>query len=473
MTGICAPSALAALATNGDFERFHSERMGAVDWTSFAQDLESFCRATMDLPRTNRSRDITKQLLHIIGYEDLAIFRDLVLLKEESGNIEYDGQRDHTAHTVNNYLLGWYFWTYAPPIRAALENQMQQRGVCGPCASQGFPFDDYVGFFAVVWQYASLLHDVGYLFEGGLPVLGLSNRSTSTSVGIEHVREYFETLLWRDYDVETVGNRDAFLTELGADLAPPMFDPTSSPAAAACVLRSLGSLASLGRAASVDLSETGDDAFDLWRKHYKEFGFEAMVSRTSALHAVFNHLTVRGIPGLDLRVLDHGVCSGLLQLLVSTYYYRLKTAARTKITTNPRVAKFQGLPWSPDFWWRGIVWATAATALHNIQVMRNLHLVRLPANALWPGPLPLEEDALAFLGILVDVIQCWDRYPVYPRKQRGEPVQGHEVLLHASDAKVVVTFTGAQARDRADSVRKELNRGLLSWADVVEIRPMP
>ena len=83
--------------------------------------------------------------------------------------------------------------------------------------------------------------------------------------------------------------------------------------------------------------------------------------------------------------------------MAATYYYRLYAKASALSKPPLAVQRFlHGRSWSPAFWWTGIVWATAATAIHNVQQMDTLTSV----DASWPGPISLEEDPIAYLGIL-------------------------------------------------------------------------
>jgi hypothetical protein len=81
-------------------------------------------------------------------------------------------------------------------------------------------------------------------------------------------------------------------------------------------------------------------------------------------------------------------------------------------------------------------------------------------DASWPGPISLEEDPIAYLGILVDVLEEWDRYSVFKGLNR-EPIQGTEVQLGYRDQKVVVRFEGGPGRGRARKLSDELDKALI------------
>lgn len=153
--------------------------------------------------------------------------------------------------------------------------------------------------------------------------------------------------------------------------------------------------------------------------------------------------------------------------MAATYYYRLYAKASALSKPPLAVQRFlHGRSWSPAFWWTGIVWATAATAIHNVQQMDTLTSV----DASWPGPISLEEDPIAYLGILVDVLEEWDRYSVFKGLNR-EPIQGTEVQLGYRDQKVVVRFEGGPGRGRARKLSDELDKALIGWTSLLEVQP--
>jgi hypothetical protein len=93
---------LERLTTSLRFREFH-DALGS----SFRSDILRFLQATTDEVRTITSHRVAECILKQIGLSDTMQFREAVLRRELYGNIAYQGQRDHSAHTLNNYLLGW------------------------------------------------------------------------------------------------------------------------------------------------------------------------------------------------------------------------------------------------------------------------------------------------------------------------------------------------------------------------------
>jgi len=472
-----APKELYAFASSAGsaFSKYHSAHAKSLGpWQEFSALLQRFFAARMDVARTNCSRTIALKLLGITGYQDFVAFRDLVLEREESRKVSFDGQRDHSAHTVTNYLLGWYVREHSTVLAKALNDELTKRGAG---STRKLPFDSTDSLFGFVWQYVSLLHDVGYMFEGAIGASDLTSANDFVQIGLRSVRSYFATTMWADYKIRSLSVRRAFTSELGSGFGPPEFSTDMSLDEVRYALQDTGDTTKLVAQARNHIkrkyaptSDTFTDTFALWRHQYERFGLTSMTTRIDSLERIFEKLILHGLPDPKIRVLDHGVCSGLLQFLISNYYYRMQAAAQALPSPTPVVAEFKKFRWDPAFWWSGIAWATAACALHNIQCADSA----MSLDPRWPGPLGLQEDPLAYLGVLVDVLQEWDRYPVRPRRDK-EPIQGHEVDLgHKRDRKtnqdkVRVVFREPNGSARAAKVCKELDRSLKDWTAIVEV----
>jgi hypothetical protein len=111
------------------------------------------------------------------------------------------------------------------------------------------------------------------------------------------------------------------------------------------------------------------------------------------------------------------------------------------------------------------VWATAAIAVHNVQQLD----VAKKLDGHWPGPLRLAEDPLTYLGVLVDIIQEWNRYSVFKSLDQ-EPIQGIEVNLGNSGGKVIVQFLGPHGDAHREKVRKALAVALADWHELLEVK---
>ncbi len=191
------PKALGSLLRNRTFNKFHN--FGS----EFRSDLRRFLNSTMDEVRLSMSTRVALKILDKIGISDAGYFREAVLRREVFGNIAYPRQRDHSSHTLYNYLLGWYLFIHCAKLRDALTTEFARRGV----PSRKVPaFESDEIYFGSVWQYASLLHDVGYMFEGSQPRMDLEMSSRQAGIGARVAREYFNRTIWLEYGIDLTSN---------------------------------------------------------------------------------------------------------------------------------------------------------------------------------------------------------------------------------------------------------------------------
>lgn len=447
-------------------------------------DLRRFLFATMDEARLWHANSYAKAILKLIDIDDADHFRQGLLRREVAGNIAYSKQRDHSAHTLHNYIMGWYIYSNSGAIRKTVSRHFKIRGL----KKDRNDID-----FRSLWPFVSLLHDIGYLFEGKIDPLATEIQSNQIGIGAEVVHDYFHHRFWTECGIDSIYDRNRL--RLLAKVEEPDFS-NRSISGVADGLRSLGDLEKLRGAVRHERDITNapigtrdylsitnglpGDAFDLWERHYDYFGLDSMVQRIRSMRTVFDSLIRDGFGNTGLRVLDHGICSGLLSLLYSTFYFRMYFGLGLQPPEDDhdrsiwiRFREASNIHYPPRsdseeytaiWWWTGVVWATAATALHNVQQFGD----KWPATCNHPGPLRLDEDPLAYLGILVDCLQEWDRYTVTRESVIGGslPLQGIDVRLSSKAGKVRIEYGD---RMRLESVRRSLDLSLFEWSKIVEI----
>jgi len=435
----------------------------------------------MDEVRLWHANSYSKAILRIIDLDDADHFRQGLLRREITGNMAYQQQRDHSAHTLNNYILGWHFFTNSNEVNKAISNHFDIRGVGKQLVRERF---------GNLWPFVSLLHDLGYLFEGRINPLDTAIQDKQVNVGAEVAQDYFSHRFWTECRVDSMYDRRRILELSKVEI--PDFS-NRSVAGISDSLRSIGDLETFRKAIKEErdmnvpakykdyLSEDyglPGDAFDLWERHYEYYGLNKMVERIKSLRRAFNSLIQEGLNGM--RMLDHGVCSGLLLLQYSSFYFKVRyglLAANPRFTpadklmwerfdaatSKPSSASYLPASYSPLWWWRSVLWGTAATAMHNVLQLQN----KLP-KALRQDKLSLEDDPLAYLGIMVDIIQEWDRYGVSRETVilGNLPLQGVDVEM-ALDAGV--TRIKYNCKRRADKVSEGLDAVLEEWQKIVVI----
>jgi hypothetical protein len=200
------------------------------------------------------------------------------------------------------------------------------------------------------------------------------------------------------------------------------------------------------------------DAFSLWAASYEYFDKSDMARRMRQMEVSFNASVTNGEEWID-----HGVCGGLIFLAFATLYFRMWALPEDVDVTKGQhdaldafraglQVTWNGLPvrYSSYDWWARIVWATAAVAFHNY-LQRNVNL----------GKLRIKEDPLAYLAILVDCVQEWDRPPL---PANDAPVlQASEVTARIEDGKFHIVYPPEYAK----KVKKALGECLCDWNALV------
>jgi hypothetical protein len=466
-------------ALNGPYNDWHKAQF---DWKASVtsqpnvyeqakRHLERFFNATMDEVRLFEASTYVSTVLELTDVEDYDHFRQGVLRREVSGEIAYQKQRDHSGHTLYNYLLGWFFYAKSRVVQDEFKRAIDRRKIT---------IDDQNYIFADLWAYVSLLHDIGYLFEGNLAPLSSKVQDDQVRLGADVAQEYFDHRFWTALDLAGVDDKNTALRLSKVSI--PQLE-SRSMAGLAFSLRSLGNLDELRQELNdvkilqllppiANEDGLAQDAFELWRQNYEFYGAKSMLARIDYLEHSFLDLMRHGFANTGIRVLDHGVCSGLMLLLASTFYFRVAFGKHTKTepSNERRKRAWKKLNknssqhgYQPEFWWQATIWASAATAVHNVAQSRPSVRIRKPH----PGPLSINEDPLAYLGILVDILQEWDRNNVARTSPvtGDSPLQGIDVTADLKGDKLSLDF----GPERNGKVAKELNWALKDWNLIVEI----
>ena len=461
------------ISNDDNFNNYHSENLLIG---KLKNNIKDFLFATLDEVRLRFAEKITKQILYITDIDDAAYFRNGLIRKEVTGEFIYSGQRDHSVHTLYNYLMGWYIFSHNKQIKTSLEKHFKQR--VNDYGERGITSN-----FAEVWPFVSLLHDIGYLFEGSLDFINPDIYCNQLQTGINIVTEFFQHRIWEEAGFDSIFDRELIkknINNLNFDLN---FNNNSFREVFS-TLRYLGNIKELyswyiEECRSKNLiycnEEFIGDAFELWKQNYQFFENTKMYKQLELLRQAFIHTIDEGRPDNNLRIFNHGICSGLILLLFSTRWYLLYRCL-TK-TQNSKLIKQkekfehtiyrEHAEWDPLWWWGGIVWATAATAIHDLQQDRNLYSDShndIPK-------LNLDDDPLAYLGILVDCIQEWDRSTIRKVSTLSgpTPIQGKDMALSYCEQndQIVVNYFNENV---AKKIRKELNNSLNGWNQILLIK---
>src|SRR5262249_5343522 len=119
-------------------------------------DIEQFMNSTTDSVRLVRASQASRKILQVYDLEELEELRSTVQLSELLRIIPYARQTDHSAHTLYVYLLGIYLFFACSPLRKGIATFLKEQDNSRPLLIR----------FFFQWVFASLLHDIGYLFQG-------------------------------------------------------------------------------------------------------------------------------------------------------------------------------------------------------------------------------------------------------------------------------------------------------------------
>jgi len=351
--------------------------------------------------------------------------------------------------------------------------------------------------FGDVWIYASLLHDIGYLFEGAIEAMSWRSGHELARQGIAAVRDILENQIWSAWGLSSFHNQHiaksavsswfdrtrprgdtlvSIVEELKSlgDLRPLFAELEASPQ----LRERRGSLGILAERHGQHIDPSKMDAFDLWRLHYSQFGSESMLHHIDNVCDSLYALAIDGLPNEGLRLIDHGVAGGLIILQINTLFFSTLRALKgmnlpgweTDVQWRTFRAEDQEPVLATEFWWCGIVWAAFSTAFHNVQQLRRSPDSALPETGRFSRvalrPLRLDEDPLSYLGILVDILQEWDRYYVVRKGHVAgkEPLQGVDVPAAVTGGKLQLDL-GSRNR----TVENSLSAALEGWEALVSL----
>jgi hypothetical protein len=108
-----------------------------------AELIGNWLAATRDEDRLHFAEDYATLVLAVTGIDDANWFRRGVWLKETIPEIQYSGQRDHSVHTLHNYLLGWHFFTNSDAVKQQFLSSFKRRGMDVPLVPE-LPFGNAV-----------------------------------------------------------------------------------------------------------------------------------------------------------------------------------------------------------------------------------------------------------------------------------------------------------------------------------------
>lgn len=446
------------------------------------ENLQLFLDSTLDEARLNHASHVRGNILELTDLEDLDFLARGVLRRENSGFISYDKQRDHSAHTLYNYLLGFYIYENSKIIRESFTKHFALRR---DSLDSLHEFDD-VGLFGSIWPYVSLLHDIGYLFEGSLNPLEFKTHNEQIKVGGEVLNEFFSHHFWNTSSntrIDSLTSKQIILNLCNQDSL--RFD-NNSILLLADSLRIFPHLDTL-LSSIPSLSHRNSpyyDVFDLWTFHFNKYNRKKMSKLVTNLKSYFEYQMTEGINGSGIRVFDHGVASGIIQFQYISYYYYLVLKLRDLISDNNKKVNLTEresnaiLDFLPridevivnlENWWGVLIWATAASALHNALQDKTFKLL-CRQNEYNYKNLSYSDDPLTYLGILVDILQEWDRFSVNKNSlfSKKSALQNTDVEIGIDSSSGLIKLRYSDP-DVLKKIRDALDESLSGWEKIITL----
>ncbi|MGZ8172607.1 hypothetical protein [Methylobacter sp.] len=491
--------------------------------------LNAFFEATLDEVRLKKANCFSEFALWISGNVTLAYFREAASKREVTADIDYDMQRDHAVHTLYNYILGWYIFEKSGDLREEFNKRLG-------CPKMS---DDEIDFyktrfygevkdtelivqaneFGDVWAITSLLHDIGYILEGTISSASTEVENTRVSRGSKVVHDYFNHRFWENFKVDF---RSAQHIAKLFNISVPDFRFSRSLASLGDHLCDIGSCENIRRklkecresktpsnAAIMEDYGLNREAFSIWNMYYEFYDQLKMQAILDTVKNEYYDAVWKG-SNQGYRNLNHGVCSGLIVLQALTFCHEFvwgfnlnnwtgfnneqKEKGRNLINciseqiyaqTQSQVTR-QFVPeemairgaFSAEAWFKKVLWSTASIAIHDF--MQEGYYKKICVNyGIKDGyeKISFKEDPLAFLGILVDALEEWDRYTIsgkFAFSEKAELLQSTEVYIDPYTGSDRVNFYYPrkklnEEKDFRADIDKVLRQCLDGWQSVVNV----
>lgn len=323
-----------------------------------AEELEQFFITRSDIQRIQKAEALAERILELTDFADLVPIRSGVATLEIKRRISYEKQTDHTAHTLYLFLLGIWVYDNIPSLRDSIDESIKS--------------SNPIHMFVFQWTYASLVHDIGYLFSQDIDnyvkdplyasifdsLFDFDNIKLNAGILSEENSIKLEKL-WRTFEEKykvttfsTIKSKPEVVHQL--DHIPWLFD----------------------------LGFETDSGLDLL--------IESNIKETT-LRDFAIVMATKGYSGNT--VVDHGVASGLMLLKYSSIWYWICNEARQNdLSLYEELTKNYKYPLK--VFNHHVIPACKATAYHNLTNTK----------------FNLTDNPILFLAVLCDELQVWDRF---------------------------------------------------------------
>ncbi len=412
----------------------------------FVHKLRSFMKARTDIRRLQEGEKVAQLILATTYFRNIMELRSQVATYELMHMIRYKNQYEHTAHTLYLFLLGVWIYDSLPNAKKSIDNSINEDAHLR------------VKRFLFQWTYASLLHDIGYIFnhivvESKVHIDEQGLRQYDRMFELEWIRQHIIGDLTPEYESILDGLCGEFRKNYKRwNLVD---EPTPE-----IIIKKLCDVNWVNDFLMVQ--EKKKDAFSWLALESFDPTGERLRNEAMRIASEGYHFSEK--KDSETKV-DHAVASGLMLFQYTSAWYWLYHMIR-QINNNMYESVTQTAKYEVQFFEKHIIPACKAVIYHNLQKVGDYIL-----------KLELDKDPLLYLAILCDELQVWDRFYVGTNRiitwRQKVQVTAEDMMidvdLNGNDMVIVLEFFNV-AKEQRVSIREKIDSRLTGWESIIQLR---
>ncbi|ANF94808.1 hypothetical protein [Paenibacillus bovis] len=318
---------------------------------NLTEKLEEFFETRSDIKRIQLSENICERILNLTDFSDIIPIRSEVATLEIKRRIDYKKQSDHTAHTLYLFLLGIWVYDNIPQLREKIDKSIDSQKP--------------IKMFLFQWTFASLLHDIGYLFYNFGDGSNIDSwRVYDEIFNSENLMKYIENLNENEKEYfEKICNDFNFSYKVN------QHSEKETPKLLIEELENIPWLHDFG----IETSK----------------GLEILDGRDYGLNSLSYFAYEMAEKGYDGKtpIVDHGIASSLMLLKYTSAWYHIINVEDQEKLLNGKFKYYLNV------FSKHVIPACRAVAYHNV-----------------PNVKFTLKTPLLYLAVLCDELQVWDRF---------------------------------------------------------------
>lgn len=399
-TGGAIPSYLNGIISMN--KKFQSKN---ITYETFVTLLQDFFQTRTDIRRVHLSQQVSKIILDLFDLDEFVEIRQKIAELELLRIIKYENQRDHTVHTVYLFLLGLWLFENVPYIQANFKKWYSSEGNSFEMTSNILETseNDYnkeeakqnylIHRFIFQWIYASLIHDIGYVFadltEDSKDYKKFMIYEIFSYEWLEkYLLRYFVSFQPNSSEKKTIKKAHSKFRKHYEKL----FDSKNLMNNPTHILKRISTVPWLNELLPEN-RKFSENIFEL----FDEESMSQTKLESFAFDVAQNGYQSSGEPNVD-----HAISSGLLMFQYSSYWYYLMDQIK-KLDVKLFEKIKEEYSYEKENLYEDILPACRATSYHNIDPSQKIyHLSKFDIN----------KNPLVFLSVLCDELSQWERFAV-------------------------------------------------------------